>query len=134
MIESTALGFKFPDQTIQTTAVSTAVRTREIALLVGCDSCAVLGTSDSQPNILVNAIGSMTITSVQCFTNTGSISISLSLNAAGNFLNPVPCLTTGSGSVAINQPFALNDKLNFVITQADGIAQRATVAITALVN
>jgi hypothetical protein len=82
----------------------------------------------------VNAIGSMTITSVQCFTNTGTISMSLSLNGAGNFLSPVVCSVAGSGSVAINQAFALSDKLNFVITQADGVAQRATVAITAFVN
>jgi hypothetical protein len=60
--------------------------------------------------------------------------MSLSLNGAGNFLSPVVCSVAGSGPVLISQPFALNDKLNFVITQVDNVAQRATVAITALVN
>jgi hypothetical protein len=136
-IESTAGGFKFPDGTIQSTGFSTAVRTREIALLVGCESCTPLTTSDSQPSIIVNAIGSMTITSVQCFTDVGTIQMNLSLNSgAQNFLNTdLVCSAAGSSGV-VNQPFITNDKLNFVITQIDPVvpAHRATVAITALVN
>jgi hypothetical protein len=135
-IESTAGGFKFPDQSIQTSAavITPALRTREIALLVGCDSCSVLSTTDSQPNIIVNAIGSMTITSVQCFTDTGTVHMNLSLNSAANFLSSdIVCSSTGAASGAISQSFALNDQLNFVIT-VPGVAHRATVAITALVN
>ena len=68
-------------------------------------------------------------------TKPGTANINLNLNGAPNFLNPdVPCSTAGAASGAISQASGLNDKLNFVVTQADGVAHRVTVAISALVN
>jgi len=133
-IESTAGGFKFPDGSVQTAAVSTALRTRELAYLAGCDSCSPLTTADSQANIFVNLIGSITITSVQCFTDAGTAHINLNLGG-GNFLNPdLVCTVGGASSGAISKASVANDKLNFVLTQADGVAHRTTVAIMAVVN
>jgi len=116
-------------------ALNTPARTRAITYLAGCDSCSVLSTADSQPNIFVNVVGSITITGVQCFSDQGTTSINLSLNGAAKFLNSdLGCTTGGASSGAISQASNLNDKLNFLITQADGTAHRVTVAITALVN
>jgi hypothetical protein len=160
-IESTAGGFKFPDGSVQSVAATGTItgvsagtgltgggnnasvslalndtaRTRAITYLAGCDSCSVLTTADSQPDIFLNVVGSMMFTSVQCFTDAGTANINLNLNGAANFLpNNLTCSTAGVNSGPISQPSTLNDKLNFVITQADGVAHRVTVAIAALVN
>ena len=116
-------------------ALSTSARTRAITYLAGCDSCGALTTADSQASIFLNVIGSMSIVAVQCFTDTGTTNINLNLNGAANFLNgDLACSTSGATSGSISQASVLNDKLNFVITKADGAAHRVTVSITGLVN
>jgi hypothetical protein len=118
-----------------TVALNTSARTRAITYLAGCDSCSTLTTADSQASIFLNVIGSMSIVAVQCFTDTGTTNINLNLNGAANFLNgDLACSTSGATSGSISQASALNDKLNFVITKADGAAHRVTVSITGLVN
>jgi len=142
MLESTSGGYKFPDGTIQATAVMAppaASLVRAITYLAGCDSCSLLTTSDSQNTIFLNLIGSMTINSVTCFSDAGTPTVNIQLNAAGTLTNilsaNLTCSTTGATSSSFSTSVInLNDSLNFIMATADGVARRVTVIIKATVN
>lgn len=101
---------------IPNTALSGSARIRGIVYLAGCDSCAPLGSSDSQTVFYVNAVGPMTITSVFCFADGGTPAINIARHNGGptNLLasnltcdgTPAPSLTSTA--------LALNDQLDFV--------------------
>jgi hypothetical protein len=142
MLESTSGGYKFPDGTIQATAVMAfpaASLVRAITYLAGCDSCSLLTTADSQSTIFLNLIGSMTINSVTCFSDAGAPTINIQRNAAGTLTNilsaNLACSTTGATSSSFSTSVInLNDSLNFIMATADGVAKRLTVIIKATVN
>ena len=142
MLESTSGGYKFPDGTIQATAVMpppAASLVRAITYLAGCDSCSLLTTSDSQNTIFLNLIGSMTINSVTCFSDAGAPTVNIQRNETGTLTNILSanliCSTTGATSSSFSTSVInLNDSLNFIMATADGVARRVTVIIKATVN
>ena len=141
MLESTSGGYKFPDGTIQATAVMpppAASLVRAITYLAGCDSCSLLTTSDSQNTIFLNLIGSMTINSVTCFSDAGAPTVNIQRNETGTLTNILSadliCSTTGATSSSLTSVINLNDSLNFIMATADGVARRVTVIIKATVN
>jgi len=142
MLESTSGGYKFPDGTIQATAVMAlpaASLVRAITYLAGCDSCSPLTTADSQNTIFLNLIGSMTINSVTCFSDAGAPTMNIQRNQAGTLTNilsaNLTCSTTGATSLSFSTSvLSLNDSLNFTMATADGVAKRVTVIIKATVN
>jgi hypothetical protein len=142
MLESTSGGYKFPDGTIQATAVMAppaASLVRAITYLAGCDSCSFLTTADSQNTIFLNLIGSMTINSVTCFSDAGAPTVNIQRNEAGTLTNILSanliCSTTGATSSSFSTSVInLNDSLNFIMATADGVARRVTVIIKATVN
>jgi len=121
-------------------AMTEAARTRGITYLAGCDNCIPLVDSDDQPRFYVNLVGSMTVTSVSCFSDAGSPVINLQRDdgSPANVLSsdltcsPAGATTTtfASGEATLN----LNDALNFVMVTAGGAAKRVTVAIKTVVN
>jgi hypothetical protein len=135
-VESTSGGFKFPDGSVQSSAL--AARTRGITFLAGCDTCDLLADTDDQKAIYVNVIGAMTIQSVTCFSDAGAPIINLQRNGtAVGILNPaLTCSTVGApGSVAAGQNVLnLNDVLDFSMVSAGVTTHRVTVVIKALLN
>jgi hypothetical protein len=142
MLESTSGGYKFPDGTIQATAVMAlpaASLVRAITYLAGCDSCSPLTTADSQNTIFLNLIGSMTINSVTCFADAGAPTMNIQRNQAGTLTNILSANLTCSATGVTSSSFStsvlnLNDSLNFIMATADGVAKRVTVIIKATVN
>jgi hypothetical protein len=121
-------------------AISTAALTRGITYLGGCDTCSVLADADDQKTIYLNVIGSMTIQSVTCFSDTGSPTINIQRDdgSPANILSSdLACSTSGATTTTFSGSEAslnLNDKLDFVMSTAGGAAKRVTVSIKALVN
>ncbi|HLY61640.1 MAG TPA: hypothetical protein VKV95_12915 [Terriglobia bacterium] len=122
---------------IPNSALSTAAQTRGIVYLAGCDSCGVLGTSDSQVQFYVNVVGNMTINSVRCFSdNNGTTTINIARHNGGptNLLSgPLTCNGTPTSSFT-SASLALNDQLDFVMAVPDNATRRITVAIQASLN
>jgi hypothetical protein len=112
--------------------------TRGITYLGGCDTCSVLTDTDDQKTIYFNVVGPMTINSVTCFSDVGSPQIKIKRDVSGT-LTDVATLTcavlpNGATSGALSVPLNLNEKLDFDMFVADGLARRVTVAIKATVN
>jgi hypothetical protein len=148
-IKSSSGGFVFPDATTQLTAASSNVNIRGINFLAGCDSCTVLVDTDDQQDFYVNQIGSITIQSITCFADGGSPTIDIRRDNVGGGTNStvisgatMTCAqatgsgggTTVSGVSLTNNALALNDRLDFVINSAGGVAKRITLVVKALVN
>ncbi len=137
-VTGTGNGIVFPDGSSLTSSL--AARIRSVTYLAGCDSCSVLTDSDDQRTIFVNLTGAMTINSVTCFSDAGSPVINLQRDSGavadilvGN-LTCSPSGATSSSVVAAQGVLNLDDRLNFVMVTAGGVAKRVTVAIKATVN
>jgi hypothetical protein len=119
---------------------ASALRTRAITYLGGCDTCSVLADTDDQKMIYLNVVGPMTITSVKCFSDAGTPTINIQRDdgsPADVLSSALSCSTSGGTSTSFNGSeniLALNDKLDFVMVTAGGVAKRVTVVITATVN
>jgi hypothetical protein len=117
-----------------------AMRTRGINYIAGCDTCSVLTDTDDQATFYVNVIGSMTVLEVRCYSDTGTPSIQIQKNDGTpvNMLSAnLVCGTTGTTTstfVAGESNLAVNDRLNFVMATAGGVAKRVTVVVKAIVN
>jgi hypothetical protein len=113
-------------------------RTRAITYLAGCDNCSTLVTADSQRNFFPNVIGSMTVTSVACFSDAGSPVVNLQRNGGpANILNQdLTCSTTGNSTTSFTAEanLILNDRLDFVLVSNTGSAKRITLSIQTTVN
>jgi hypothetical protein len=115
---------------------------RAITFLAGCDSCGILQDSDDQNVIFSNVIGTMTITKVSCFSDTGAPTINLQRDdgtAADILSSALSCASTTSGASSLSfngteNVLNLNDEIHFVMVSAGGTAHRVTVVITATVN
>src|SRR5262249_34506032 len=117
-------------------------QTRGITYLAGCDSCVVLADVDSQKAIYFNVIGPMTINSVTCFSDAGSPVINIQrdtgvgspANVLISNLSCSPAGVTATNIVGAQAILGLNDKLDFAMITAGGVAKRATVVIKTTVN
>ncbi len=131
-------GIIFSDGSALTSSL--AARIRSITYLAGCDNCGVLTDDDDQRTIFVNFTGAMTINSVTCFSDAGSPVINLQRDSgtqANILTSNLTCATTGATSTSIvgaQSVLNLNDKLDFVMVSAGGVAKRVTVAIKATVD
>ena len=118
----------------------TALSVRGINYLAGCDTCSVLADTDDQPTIYRNVIGAMTITEVWCESDAGTPSINLQRDDGipANILTPdLACSTSGATSTSFSgseNALNVNDKLDFVMVTAGGVAKRVTVVIKATVD
>ena len=120
-------------------AMSAAALTRNITYLAGCDTCSVLVDGDDQRTIYVNLIGAMTINSVTCFSDAGTPSINLQRDdgSAANILtSDLPCEADSDGATSTSiagseATLNLNNKLDFVMVNAGGVAKRVTVIVKA---
>jgi hypothetical protein len=124
------------DANISPSKLAASARTRGITYLAGCDSCAVLGSSDSQRQFFVNAVGAMTINSVTCFSDAGAPAINIARDNGSptNLLSSnLTCNGTPTTSFT-SSALALNDQLDFVMAAPDGVAKRITVVIKAALN
>lgn len=119
---------------------TSAALIRGITYLAGCDTCGPLADTDNQRTIYLNVIGPMTINSVTCFSDAGNATINIQRDAGGApvdiLASGLTCSPTGqqvnvSGSAAT---LNLNDKLDFKMISAGGVAKRLTVAIKATVQ
>ena len=118
--------------------------TRTITYLAGCDSCSSLTTSDSQRQVYLNLVGTMTINSVTCFSDAGAPVINVQRDPDGS--HPVPILTgsnmtcsTGGASTPANGTLAQTtlssgDQVHFQLITPDAANHRVTVVIKATVN
>ena len=125
-----------------TLSASTALRTRGINYIAGCDSCSALVDGDDQRNFYQNVIGSMTVQEVRCFSDAGTPTVMIqrddgslaNLLAANLSCQP----TAGGGSTTTfngtEANLTLNDKLDFLVVSAGGVAKRVTIVIRAIVN
>ena len=135
-------GYIFPDASKQTTATSANTNIRGINYIAGCDTCIVLADADDQKTIYQNVVGPMTIASVICYSDLGAPTINLQKDdgSATNMIDlpgPLACSTGGttvSSFVSGENSLALNDKLDFTIVTAGGVAKRVTVVIKAFVQ
>jgi len=119
-----------------TISASAAERTRAITYLGGCDTCSALTTADDQKTIYYNAIGTMTVAEVRCFTDAGVVTIDLKRDngaTATILTGPLTCNGSTPGSFAIPS-LVLADKLDFDLLTTDGTAKRVTVSIKTTVN
>jgi hypothetical protein len=125
-----------------TLAQSPAALTRGITYLGGCDTCSALTDSDDQRTIYFNVVGPMTVNSVTCFSDAGAPVINIQRDTGGgspaNVLNlDLACSTTGVTSTdvaAAQATLGSNEKLDFVMVTAGGVAKRVTVSIKTTVN
>ncbi|PYS41052.1 MAG: hypothetical protein DMG14_08555 [Acidobacteria bacterium] len=116
--------------------------TRGITYLAGCDTCSVLADTDSQRTIYFNVVGPMMINSVTCFSDAGTPVINIQRDAGSgtptNVLSSnLSCSASGTNSTSVvpsQSTLNLNEKLDFVMVSAGGVAKRVTVAIKATVN
>jgi hypothetical protein len=128
-----------------------AQRNRTICYIAGSEStqplAPQLGANDSIGSYFVDTIGSLTLNSLSCQTNTGSVTFFLSIdNLTSN--NPFTCTSTGNVfTMAAIQPAAttisstvpnliagpIPDFIGLSVS-ASGGATRATVCIAATVN
>jgi hypothetical protein len=137
-VSGTGNGIVFPDGSALTSSL--AARIRSITYLAGCDTCGVLADADDQRTIFVNLTGPMTINSVICFSDAGTplINIQRDSGTQANILSgDLTCSTAGAtstGIVGAQSVLNLNDKLDFVMVSAGGVAKRVTVAVKATVN
>ncbi len=138
-VKGTGNGILFPDGSALTS--NSAARVRAITYLAGCDTCDVLTDADDQRTIFLNLIGAITINSVTCFSDAGSPIINLQRDSGiggADILNInltcTPSGTTSTDIVSAQSVLNLNDKLDFVMVSAGGVARRVTVAIKATVN
>jgi hypothetical protein len=122
------------------TARDNALSVRGINYLAGCDTCGVLTDADDQRTIYVNLVGAMTINSVTCFSDAGTPTINLQRDdgtPANVLTSNLTCSTSGATSTSISGPegvLNLNDKLDFVMVTAGGVAKRVTVVTKATLN
>jgi hypothetical protein len=137
-VSGTGNGIVFPDGSALTSTLTAQVRS--ITYLAGCDNCGVLTDADDQRTIFVNLTGAMTINSITCFSDAGSPVINLHRDSgtqASILSSDLTCSTTGATSTSIigaQSVLNLNEKLDFVMVSAGGVAKRVTVAIKATVN
>ena len=128
-------GYIFPDGTKQTTASSSNANIRGINYIGGCDTCSVLADSDSQKTIYLNVVGPMTVSSVTCFSDAGTPTVNLQRDdgSPANILSAnLACSTSGATTtnfVGAESTLNLNDKVDFVMVSAGGVAKRVTVVI-----
>jgi hypothetical protein len=117
-----------------------AALTRGITYLAGCDTCSVLTDADDQKTIFLNVVGSMVVAEVTCFSDAGNpmINIQRDDGTPANILSSnLSCSTGGTSTTTFvggESTLNLNDKLDFVMATAGGVAKRVTVAIKATVN
>jgi hypothetical protein len=130
-------------------SLNAAALTRAITYLAGCDTCSVLQDTDDQKTIYQNVLPSpahLVINSVTCYADAGTLNVNAPTinlqrddgSPANVLASDLQCLPGGgnssssfSGTENIMNP---NDKLDFVMTTAGGVAKRVTVVITATVN
>jgi len=121
-----------------------AQRNRTICYIAGSDSptaAALSATNDSIGTYFVNTIGSMTLNSVICYTNSGTATMNFSEGAIGGLLLPGSFTCSNSGTTTT---FSAMNSGNPVISPASdylglsifsgATATRATVCISATVN
>jgi len=118
-----------------------ALQTRGITYLGGCETCSILQDTDDQPMIYLNVIGTMTINSVICYSDTGTTSINL--HRAGSVNNVLStnlqCSTSPTAGTLFTNgegTLNLNDSLDFVMVSAGTppSTHRVTVVIKTTVN
>ena len=120
--------------------LSPSARVRGITYLAGCDTCDVLVDADDQPGFYFNVIGSMTFNSISCFSDAGTPTINMQRDdgTPANILSSnLACSTSGATSMSFDpgeDMLNLNDKLNFSLVAAGGVARRITVVIKATIN
>ncbi len=141
----TSNGLIFADGTSQTSAavVPAASLVRGITYIAGCDSCGALIDNDDQKTIYQNVIGTMTINSVTCFSDTVTpaapivnLQRQVGVAAPANILTGDLTCSTAGGSTASFAISTLNldDKVDFVMVTAGGGAKRVTVVIKTTLN
>ena len=123
---------------IPLSSLPTSVQVRGINYLAGCDNCSLLTDADDQETIYQNVIGPILITSVKCFSDAGTPTINLQRDdgTPANILTTnLPCTTGGAtGTIDTNEDnLSLNDKIDFVMVTAGGVAKRVTVVIKIVV-
>jgi hypothetical protein len=113
---------------------------RGINYLAGCDTCDVLTDADDQPTFFINVVGAMTVNSVTCFSDAGTPTINIQRDdgTPANLLSAnLACSTSGVTTTTFTggeDALGVNDKLDFVLVTAGGVAKRVLVAIKATVN
>jgi trimeric autotransporter adhesin len=118
-------------------AAASALKTRLITYLGGCDSCSVLTTSDNQNLIYQNLLGAaLSFQAITCYSDAGAPSINVQLDTGSGTAvvtpSAIPCSTAGNTVTSFNvTTMNANDKLNFLMTAPDGAAHRVTVIIKA---
>jgi hypothetical protein len=123
-----------------TLAMSAAALTRGITYLGGCDTCSVLGDTDDQKTIYLNVVGPMTVQSVTCFSDAGTPTINIQRDdgSPANVLSSdLACSTSGATTTSFSGAESLlgsNEKLDFVMVNAGGVAKRVTVSIKTVLN
>jgi hypothetical protein len=133
-----ASGVVFPDGT-QTNFAPANSRIRGINFIAGCDTCSVLLDTDDQQDFYINVIGSMTINSLKCFSDAGTPSIMVQRDdgSPANLLTAnLSCTTAGAtGTLAGAEiTLGLDDRLDFQVVAAGGVAKRITLVIKTTVN
>jgi hypothetical protein len=129
-----------PAAAISASKLAPAARTRGINYLAGCDTCTALADTDDQRTIYYNVVGPMTINSVTCFSDAGTPTINLQRDdgSPANILtSDLTCSTSGATSTSVSGPESvlnLNDKLDFVMVTAGGVAKRVTVVVKTTLN
>jgi len=148
LVTPTTGDYSFPQISGAATAAQlpAASLVRAITYLAGCDSCGLLTTADSQNTIFLNLIGSMTMNSVTCFSDSdaGAPTVNIQLNHVGTlsnvFTSNLSCPKTGATSSSdtpgsfSTSALSPNDSLNFIMATVDGVAKRVTLIIKATVN
>jgi len=131
-------GYVFADGS--SLASANAAKARGITYLAGCDTCSALADTDDQKTIYLNVIGPMTINSITCFSDAGTPTINLQKDD-GSPVNMLPsalqCSTAGATTTTFTAGenlLALNDKVDFVMVTAGGVAKRVTVVIKATID
>lgn len=109
--------------------------TPNIVYLAGCDSCTALTDDDDQHAFYVNVIGAMTIDSVTCISDVGTVDINLQRDdgtPAVVLSSSLSCSPSGAATSAFagsENIVNLNDRLDFVVVSTGGVAKRVTVVI-----
>jgi hypothetical protein len=121
-------------------ALTDSARTRGITYLGGCETCSVLADTDDQPMIYYNVVGPMDFVSVVCFTDSSTTLPTINIQrVVGNgvpqnvLAAPLTCNGTATTSFSVGS-LGKNDKLDFVMVTAGGVAKRVTVALETRVN
>ncbi|MBI4441928.1 MAG: hypothetical protein HY649_00980 [Acidobacteria bacterium] len=135
-IEFTSGGLKFPDSTTQTTAMPSAALTRGITYIAGCDWCGTLDNT-GEKTFYYNVVGTMTINSVTCFSDTGTPVINIAKNGSGSGIltSNLTCSPGGSMSNSFSQnTLNVGETFDLMMINAGGSAHRVTVVIKATLN